>query len=248
MAAAQLAGEDFLVGLDRVRADQAGQQVTPVPGLLPRPRPGSRAGSLESTARAEAGWPRRPPGYGPAARRARAELPKAVTIDIDATDVEVYGSKKRACLHLPGQRPPCSRAAWPRPRSRCRHLLPATRPPLVRRALLAALAALPRRSGRAARPDRAARHAATSPDLPAPPPRDMPSPSRQASPACEALPDTRDACGCDTDAGAQSRLALPSRTGHAPCCCPPSSYPDQSPPPPSRAAAPCTHQRAADPN
>ena len=33
MAAAQLAGEDFLVGLDRVRADQAGQLVTPVPGL-----------------------------------------------------------------------------------------------------------------------------------------------------------------------------------------------------------------------
>src|SRR5271166_5338137 len=33
MAAAQLAGEDFLVGLDRLRADQAGQQVTPVPGL-----------------------------------------------------------------------------------------------------------------------------------------------------------------------------------------------------------------------
>ena len=33
MAAAQLAGEDFLVGLNRVRADEAGQQVTPVPGL-----------------------------------------------------------------------------------------------------------------------------------------------------------------------------------------------------------------------
>ena len=33
MAAVQLAGEDFLVGLDRVRADQAGQLVTPVPGL-----------------------------------------------------------------------------------------------------------------------------------------------------------------------------------------------------------------------
>ena len=32
MAAAQLAGK-LLVGLDRVRADQAGQQVTPVPGL-----------------------------------------------------------------------------------------------------------------------------------------------------------------------------------------------------------------------
>ena len=43
MAAAQLAGEDFLVGLDRVRADQAGQLVTPVPGLA---MSGSRAGSL----------------------------------------------------------------------------------------------------------------------------------------------------------------------------------------------------------
>ena len=33
IAAAQLAGEDFLTGLDRQRADAAGQQVTPVPGL-----------------------------------------------------------------------------------------------------------------------------------------------------------------------------------------------------------------------
>ena len=33
MAAAQLAGEDFLVGLDRQRADAAGQQLAPVPGL-----------------------------------------------------------------------------------------------------------------------------------------------------------------------------------------------------------------------
>ena len=33
MAAAQLAGEDFLVGLDRLRADKAGQQVTLVAGL-----------------------------------------------------------------------------------------------------------------------------------------------------------------------------------------------------------------------
>ena len=33
MAAAQLAGEDFLVGPGRLRADEAGQQVTPVPGL-----------------------------------------------------------------------------------------------------------------------------------------------------------------------------------------------------------------------
>ena len=33
MAAAQLAGEDFLVGLDRQRADVAGQALAPVPGL-----------------------------------------------------------------------------------------------------------------------------------------------------------------------------------------------------------------------
>src|SRR5262249_59381392 len=33
LAAAQLAGEDFLTGLDRQRADAAGQRLTPVPGL-----------------------------------------------------------------------------------------------------------------------------------------------------------------------------------------------------------------------
>src|SRR5918997_3364680 len=33
LAAAQLAGEDFLVGLDRQRADVAGQLLAPVPGL-----------------------------------------------------------------------------------------------------------------------------------------------------------------------------------------------------------------------
>ena len=33
IAAAQLAGEDFLTGLDRQRADVAGQQIAPVPGL-----------------------------------------------------------------------------------------------------------------------------------------------------------------------------------------------------------------------
>jgi hypothetical protein len=32
LAAAQLAGEDFLVGLDRQRADVAGQVIAPVPG------------------------------------------------------------------------------------------------------------------------------------------------------------------------------------------------------------------------
>ena len=38
MASAQLAGQDFLVGLDRVRADTAGQALSPVPGLAATPR------------------------------------------------------------------------------------------------------------------------------------------------------------------------------------------------------------------
>jgi hypothetical protein len=40
IAAAQLAGEDFLVGLDRQRADAAGQAISPVPGCARRRRPG----------------------------------------------------------------------------------------------------------------------------------------------------------------------------------------------------------------
>ena len=108
MAAAQLAGEDFLVGLDRVRADQAGQQVTPVPGLATSTAAGiarrftaahwrgTEAGLAAATARMTA--------LLPAERTAElAEGP--VTIDIDATDVEVYGSKKRGVAYTyQGQR------------------------------------------------------------------------------------------------------------------------------------------------
>src|SRR5450755_2738763 len=98
MAAAQLAGEDFLVGPDRLRADEAGQQVTPVPGLAsstatglarrftPKHWRGAEAGLAAATARMV--------GLLPAERA--AELAGGpVTIDIDATDVEVYGSRKR---------------------------------------------------------------------------------------------------------------------------------------------------------
>jgi len=117
MAAAQLAGEDFLVGLDRVRADAAGQQVTLVPGLAAstatgivrrltaRHWRGAEAGLAAATARMA--------GLLPAERA--AELGEApVTIDIDATDVEVYGSKKRGVAYnYQGQR--CGRphvASW----------------------------------------------------------------------------------------------------------------------------------------
>ena len=48
MAAAQLAGEDFLVGLDRQRADAAGQVLTPVRGLAASTAVGlARCGSPE---------------------------------------------------------------------------------------------------------------------------------------------------------------------------------------------------------
>jgi hypothetical protein len=108
MAAAQLAGEDFLVGLDRVRADQAGQQVTPVPGLATSTAAGiarrftwkhwrgTEAGLAAATARMAALLP---------AERGAELAGGPVTIDIDATDVEVYGSKKRGVAYnYQGQR------------------------------------------------------------------------------------------------------------------------------------------------
>ena len=108
MAAAQLAGEDFLVGLDRVRADQAGQQVTPVPGLATSTAAGiARRFTGKHWRGAEAGLAAataRMTGLLPAERATElAEGP--VTIDIDATDVEVYGSKKRGVAYTyQGQR------------------------------------------------------------------------------------------------------------------------------------------------
>ena len=98
MAAAQLAGEDFLVGLDRVRADAAGQQITLVPGLAASTATGiarrftskhwrgAEKGLAQATARMVDLLP---------AERAAELSGGPVTIDIDATDVEVYGNRKR---------------------------------------------------------------------------------------------------------------------------------------------------------
>ena len=108
MAAAQLAGEDFLVGLDRVRADQAGQLLVPVPGLATSTAAGiarrftgkhwrgAEAGLAKATARMVSLLP---------AERAAELAEGPVTIDVDATDVEVYGSKKRGVAYnYQGQR------------------------------------------------------------------------------------------------------------------------------------------------
>ena len=108
MAAAQLAGEDFLVGLDRLRADQAGQHLVPVPGLATSTAAGiARRFTARHWRGAEAGLAAatsRMTGLLPAERAAElAEGP--VTIDIDATDVEVYGNKKRGVAYTyQGQR------------------------------------------------------------------------------------------------------------------------------------------------
>ena len=102
IAAAQMAGEDFLTGLDRQRADAAGQQLAPVPGLssttaagLARRLTPGQWQAVESGLAAVTG---RMLALMPAPRAAAlAEGP--VTIDLDTTDVEVYGRKKRGVAY-----------------------------------------------------------------------------------------------------------------------------------------------------
>lgn len=101
MASAQLAGEDFLVGLDRRRQDIAGQELEPVPtpasttayGIAKRFGPEQLAGietgigSINTTMM----------DLLPLVRR--TSLLKSATIDGDATDVEVYGRSKEKTAH-----------------------------------------------------------------------------------------------------------------------------------------------------
>lgn len=116
MAVAQLAGEDFLVGLDRYRADAAGPVLGPVPGLSSTTAAGLARRFTEGQ------WRAVETGVGDIhttmlaalpARRAAA-LCETVTIDLDTTDVEVYGRKKRGvAFNHQGQR--CGRphvATW----------------------------------------------------------------------------------------------------------------------------------------
>ena len=102
IAAAQLAGEDFLTGLDRQRADPAGQQVTPVPGLSST----TAAGLARRITPGQ--WRAAETGLSAVTGRMLSLLPAAraaaltegpVTIDLDTTDVEVYGRKKRGVAY-----------------------------------------------------------------------------------------------------------------------------------------------------
>jgi Transposase DDE domain group 1 len=102
IAAAQLAGEDFLTGLDRQRADVAGQLLTPVPGLASTTAAGLARritpAQWEAVEHGLAAVTGRMLDLVPAGRAAAlAEGP--VTIDLDTTDVEVYGRKKRGVAY-----------------------------------------------------------------------------------------------------------------------------------------------------
>jgi hypothetical protein len=102
IAAAQLAGEGFLAGLDRQRADAAGQQITPVPGLSSTTAAGLARRITPGQWRAVEGGLAAVTGRMLAllpAPRAAALTEGPVTIDLDTTDVEVYGRKKRGVAY-----------------------------------------------------------------------------------------------------------------------------------------------------
>ena len=116
MAGAQLAGEDFLVGLDHQRDDVAGQVLAPVAGLSSTTAAGLARRFTDGQ------WHGVETGVGDIHAAMLAALPPAraaalcetVTIDLDTTDVEVYGRKKRGVAYnYQGQR--CGRphvASW----------------------------------------------------------------------------------------------------------------------------------------
>lgn len=101
MASTQLAGQDFLVGLDRRRADTAGQELEPVPtpaattaaGIAQRFGPRQLAGIETGIGQVNTTLL----GLLPLVRR--TSLLKVATIDGDATDVEVYGRTKDKAAH-----------------------------------------------------------------------------------------------------------------------------------------------------
>jgi hypothetical protein len=107
LACAQLAGEEFLVGLDRYRADAAGQVLAVVPGLC------STTAAGLARRWSEGQWRAVETGIGEVATAAlgllaaprAAALCQTVTIDLDTTDVEVYGRRKRGvAFNHQGQR------------------------------------------------------------------------------------------------------------------------------------------------
>jgi len=107
LAYAQLVGEDFLVGLDRYRADAAGQALAAVPGLS------STTAAGLARRLSDGQWRAVETAVGDVHTAMLALLPaqratalcEQVTIDLDTTDVEVYGRHKRGvAFNHQGQR------------------------------------------------------------------------------------------------------------------------------------------------
>jgi len=107
MASCQLAGGDHLASLDRRRADTAGQRLEAVPtppsrtagGLARRFGPEALAGIESAIGVVNAQV------VGRVGQVRRSALLRQVTMDIDATDVEVYGPGKDGCAYnYQGQR------------------------------------------------------------------------------------------------------------------------------------------------
>jgi hypothetical protein len=107
MAQSQLLGAEALIGLDRQRADVAAVELSAVPVLASTTAAGlaRRFGpeQLVGVEAAVADLARRSFDLLPVQRR--VELGASVTIDLDSTDVEVYGSKKQGVAYnYAGQR------------------------------------------------------------------------------------------------------------------------------------------------
>ncbi|MGI8445952.1 MAG: IS1380 family transposase [Streptosporangiaceae bacterium] len=102
LAGAQLLGQDVLAGLDRVRADTAGRVLCAVPtpasttagSLARRFGPGQLGGVEDGLARLVARWL----GLLPARVRSPLQL-RPPTIDLDSTEVEVYGRAKNGVAY-----------------------------------------------------------------------------------------------------------------------------------------------------
>jgi hypothetical protein len=123
MAAAQLCGEDFLVELDRHRADSAGQELTPVPGLASRTAAGLARRFTEGQ------WAAVETGLGDVHAHAlelldqvdpdrAAALSAEVTIDMDTTDVEMLASTSRGWSSTTRANGSAARMSRPRPTRR----------------------------------------------------------------------------------------------------------------------------------
>jgi len=107
IASCQLTGGDHLVSLDRRRADTAGQELEPVPS----PASTTAAGLAKRFETAQLAGIEA--GIGAVNTRVlhrvgqvrRSALTRRVTVDIDATDIEVYGPAKKGCAYnYQGQR------------------------------------------------------------------------------------------------------------------------------------------------